>query len=96
MLVNSIIFWMFFAVFLLPYFTLMRGSSKVQNLWLLAASYVFYGYADWRMVVLLLAATIVFYSLSLTLPRRVGTSKTISESRRKALVTLGVILGAGM
>lgn len=96
MLVNSIIFWIFFAVFLLPYFTLMRGSSKVQNWWLLAASYVFYGYADWRMVVLLLAATMVFYSLSLTLPRREGTSKTISESRRKALVTLGIILGAGM
>ena len=96
MLVNSIIFWIFFAVFLLPYFTLMRGSNKVQNWWLLAASYVFYGYADWRMVVLLLAATIVFYSLSLTLPRREGTSKTISESRRKALVTLGIILGAGM
>ena len=96
MLVNSIIFWIFFGIFLLPYFTLMRGSSKIQNLWLLAASYVFYGYADWRMVVLLLAATIVFYSLSLTLPHREGTSKTISESRRKALVTLGVILGAGM
>ncbi len=96
MLVNSIIFWIFFAVFLLPYFTLMRGSSKIQNLWLLAASYVFYGYADWRMALLLLAATIIFYSLSLTLPHREGTSKTISESRRKALVTLGVILGAGM
>jgi len=96
MLVNSIIFWIFFAIFLLPYFTLMRGSSKVQNLWLLAASYVFYGYADWRMALLLLAATIIFYSLSLTLPHREGTSKTISESRRKALVTLGVILGAGM
>ena len=96
MLVNSIIFWIFFAIFLLPYFTLMRGSNKVQNWWLLAASYVFYGYADWRMAVLLLAATIIFYSLSLTFPRREEASKTISESRRKALVTLGVILGAGM
>ena len=96
MLVNSIIFWLFFAIFILPYFTLMRGSSKIQNLWLLAASYVFYGYADWRMVLLLLAATIIFYSLSLALPNREGTSNTISESRRKALVTLGIILGAGM
>ena len=96
MLVNSIIFWIFFGIFLLPYFTLMRGSNKIQNLWLLAASYVFYGYADWRMALLLLAATIIFYSLSLTLPHREGTSKTISESRRKALVILGIILGVGM
>ena len=96
MLVNSIIFWIFFAFFLLPYFTLMRGSSKIQNLWLLAASYVFYGYADWRMVVLLLAATIIFFGLSLTLPRREGTSNSLSEKQRKALLTLGVILGVGM
>ncbi len=96
MIVNSIIFWFYFTVFLLPYFTLMRGSSKIQNLWLLAASYVFYGYADWRMVLLLVAATIIFFVLSLTLPHREGTSNTISESRRKALVTLGVILGVGM
>ena len=96
MLVNSIIFWIFFAIFLLPYFTLMRGSNKIQNLWLLAASYVFYGYADWRMAVLLLAATILFFCLSLALPNREGTSNTKSENRRKALVTLGVILGAGM
>lgn len=102
MLVNSILFWIFFAIFLLPYFTLMRGSSKIQNLWLLAASYVFYGYADWRMVVLLLAATIIFYCLSLalksptpTLPRREGDSDG-AKRRRKTLVTLGIILGAGM
>ena len=70
MLVNSIIFWIFFAVFLLPYFTLMRGSSKVQNLWLLAASYVFYGYADWRMCILLLIATMTFYLLGLAINKK--------------------------
>ena len=102
MLVNSIIFWIFFAVFLLPYFTLMRGSSKIQNLWLLAASYIFYGYADWRMALLLLAATIIFYSLSLalqspspTLPNMEGAS-TIKTIRRKVLLILGIVLGAGM
>lgn len=95
MLVNSIIFWIFFTIFLLPYFTLMQGSSKVQNLWLLAASYVFYGYADWRMAILLLVATIIFFNLSLTLPRREGTF-SMSERPRKALITLGIILGAGM
>ena len=73
MLVNSIIFWIFFAVFLLPYFMLMRGSSKIQNLWLLAASYVFYGYADWRMAILLLIATITFYVLGLAINKRKET-----------------------
>lgn len=28
MLVNSIVFWIFFAVFLLPYFTLIWGRKK--------------------------------------------------------------------
>ena len=73
MLVNSIIFWIFFAVFLLPYFTLMRGSSKIQNLWLLAASYIFYGYADWRMAILLLIATITFFVLGLAINKEKET-----------------------
>lgn len=99
MLVNSIIFWIFFAVFLLPYFTLMRGSSKIQNLWLLAASYVFYGYADWRMVVLLLIATLTFYLLGLAI-NRVSSFRFQDSGKAllspKTLVVLGVVLGAGM
>ena len=99
MLVNSIIFWIFFAVFLLPYFTLMRGSSKIQNLWLLAASYIFYGYADWRMVVLLLIATLTFYLLGLAI-NRVSRFRFQDSGKSlltpKTLVVLGVVLGAGM
>ena len=99
MLVNSIIFWIFFAIFLLPYFTLMRGSNKIQNLWLLAASYVFYGYADWRMAILLLIATITFYVLGLAINR---VSRFRFQDSGKSLLTpktlavLGVVLGAGM
>ena len=99
MLVNSIIFWIFFAIFLLPYFTLMRGSSKIQNLWLLAASYVFYGYADWRMAILLLIATITFYVLGLAI-NRVSSFRFQDSGNSlltpKILAVLGVILGAGM
>ena len=99
MLVNSIIFWIFFAVFLLPYFTLMRGSNKIQNLWLLAASYIFYGYADWRMCILLLIATITFYVLGLAI-NRVSSFRFQDSGKSlltpKTLVVLGVVLGAGM
>ena len=93
MLVNSIIFWLFFGIFLLPYFTLMRGSSKIQNLWLLTASYVFYGYADWGMVILLFIATITFYILGLAINKVSGSKSQVSD---KTLMVLGVILGVGM
>ena len=100
MLVNSIIFWAFFFVVLIPYFSFLRKSSRWQNLWILVVSYFFYGYADWKMLGLLVGATVVFYRLglalspsqtkspSLTLPRR--------EGKRKTLLVMGVVLGAGM
>lgn len=88
MLVNSIIFWIFFLIVLIPYFSVLRNSSRWQNLWVLAASYFFYGYADWRMVPLLLGATVVFYLL--------GLWSKGSGQREKVLMALGVVLGAGL
>ena len=85
MLVNSIVFWAFFLIVLIPYFSILRKSSRWQNLWVLAASYFFYGYADWRMVPLLLGATVVFYALGIA-----------TSSRSKALMVVGVVLGAGL
>jgi len=99
MLVNSIIFWCFFAAFLLPYFTLMRGQSMAQNVWLLVASYFFYGYADWRMTILLLITTITFYFLGLAINRVSGFKFQVSSNSLltpKTLTVLGVVLGAGM
>lgn len=69
MLVNSIPFWAFFAVVLLPYFTIMKNRAKVQNLWLLLASYFFYGWADWKMVPLLVIVTAIYYLLGLSIAR---------------------------
>ena len=65
MLVNSIVFGAFFLIVLIPYFSILRKSSRWQNLWVLAASYFFYGSADWRMVPLLIGATVVFYLLGI-------------------------------
>ena len=88
MLVNSIVFAIFFAIVLIPYFSILRKSSRWQNLWILVASYFFYGYADWRMVPLLLGATVVFYLL--------GLWSKGSGQRAKLLMVLGVVLGAGL
>lgn len=92
MVVNSINFWLFFAAVLLPYFLLYKAGSKWQNLWLLLASYFFYGWADWRMLPLLAVTTLIFYVLG------IGIEKYIESNPKKAsqLKVLGIVLGVGV
>ena len=106
MLVNSIIFWCFFALFLLPHFTLMRGSNKIQNLWLLVASYVFYGYADLHALAIIIIATMIFYGLGFAVAPQCKEESVRSKEEihithysllsPKGLLVLGVILGVGL
>ena len=91
MIINSLLFLLFFIVFLFPYFFM--KERRIQNTWILAASYVFYGWTDWRMVGLLLLATTLFYGLSLAIDHK---SSTLTLSRRKEIMILGVVLGVGM
>ena len=106
MIVNSIVFWAFFLIVLIPYFSILRKSSRWQNLWVLAASYFFYGYADWRMVPLLVGATVVFYALGIATSSRSKAADAAfkgselpfksADARSKALMVVGVVLGAGL
>jgi alginate O-acetyltransferase complex protein AlgI len=50
MIFNSFIFWAFFAIVLVVYW---RLPHRQQNWFLMLASYVFYGYWDWRYLFLL-------------------------------------------
>ena len=87
---NSIPFVLFFVVVFFVYWILLKKSTKAQNAFLLVASYFFYGYADWRMLPLLMVATIVFYFLGIG----IGRSKT--EKSASWLTALGVVLGVGL
>ncbi len=89
MLINSIDFAIFFAVAFTIYYTVARHSAKLQNAWLLAASYVFYGYADWRMLPLLAAATVVFYALG----RGIGRHRIAAPKVANGLTTTGIVVG---
>lgn len=94
MVVNSLNFLLFFViVFIIYYLPISRKSSKFQNIWLFFASYFFYGFADWKMIPLLLGATIVFFCIGLWLKSEMekGHSKRASN-----ITTLGVILGVGV
>lgn len=92
MVVNSINFWIFFAATLIPYFLLFRAGSKWQNVWILLASYFFYGWADWRMLPLLVAMTLIFYGLGIAIRR----NNITKPSRASGLKTLGVVIGLGV
>ncbi|MFT5732851.1 MAG: D-alanyl-lipoteichoic acid acyltransferase DltB (MBOAT superfamily) [Planctomycetota bacterium] len=87
---NSWVFPLFFAIVYAVYLALGSRRFRVQNAWLLAASYVFYGYWDPRFLALLALSTgIDFY-----IGRRLASSE--DEKVRKRLVTLSVVVNLGI
>ncbi len=94
MVVNSFSFLLFFVVvFIFYYLPVFRKTPKYQNCILLLSSYFFYAYADWKMVPLLLAATVVFYFLGLWLKKKIDEEKWNSVTWIKVL---GIVLGVGV
>ena len=91
MLVNSIPFFIFFIIIIIPYFLLGKLGYEKQNVWLLFASYFFYGWADWRMVPLLIIVTIVFYLLGLSIAK-----DEIPKKITRLLLTCGIVFGVGL
>jgi len=87
MLFNSIVFVLFFLVVLLVY---PRLRLRGQNAFLLVASYVFYGYWDWRFNFLLLTSTIVDFVVGLRL------HETEDRTRRKILLGCSVAVNLGI
>jgi D-alanyl-lipoteichoic acid acyltransferase DltB (MBOAT superfamily) len=86
---NSLTFLLFFiAVFLIYWFPL-KNTTRGQNIFLLLASYFFYGYADWNMLPLLIMATLIFYYLG----KAIAGAKT--EKHGYWLTFAGVALGVG-
>lgn len=92
MVVNSINFWIFFIAVLVLYYLAARRSGRLQNLVLLAASYLFYALVSWKMCVLLLASTAVYYGFG----SLIAKYNESDEDRASWLTTLAVTLGIGL
>ncbi len=94
MVVNSYSFLLFFViVFIVYYLPVSKSNPKFQNIWLLLVSYVFYGFADLRMIPLLMGSTIVFWLIGRWLRREMDKGHTRSASR---ITTFSVVLGIGL
>ena len=87
MLFNSYVFWVFFAVVLLAY---RRLPHRGQNRMLLVASYLFYGWWDWRFLSLIFISTVIDYIAA------VNIVKTDSPRRRKLLLALSACTNLGL
>lgn len=89
MIFNSFNFLVFFFILFIFYYIIFKEKTKAQNGLLLAASYFFFGWADWRMIPLLLSATTIFYFLGIAIHKS-------EEKKASLLTTLGVLLGVGL
>jgi len=90
MIFNSISFITFFIVVFFLYYFPLKENTKAQNWLLLLSSYFFYGFADWKIIPLLLMATIIIFFLGIAV-HKAGNSKKAS-----LFTTLGVLTGLGL
>lgn len=86
MLFNSWVFGVFFFVVYLIY---LQCGHRRQNILLLMASYIFYGFWDYRFLALIFLSTLVDYLVGLRL------AKITSLRGRKGLLAISVIFNLG-
>lgn len=89
MLFNSIDFAIFLPIVFLLYWFVANRSIKAQNILLVAASYLFYGWWDWRFLSLILFSTVVDYLVGL------GLGKYKDLRRRKILLWTSISVNLG-
>ena len=86
MLFNSSIFILFLGIVLPIYYSL---PTRWQNLFLIAASYVFYGYWDYRFLPLIFVSTCFNYFLALKI------DKSGNDRHRKIFLITSIIFNLG-
>lgn len=89
MLFNSIEFAVFLPVVFFFYWFVTNRNLKLQNILLLVASYVFYGWWDWRFLSLIAFSSFVDYYVG------VGLSRTDEPAKRKLLLWTSILVNLG-
>ena len=89
MLFNSIEFGVFLPVVFFLYWAIGPKNIKTQNALLLAASYVFYGWWDWRFLSLIILSSLVDYLVGAALGR------TADQKKRTLLLLTSLTINIG-
>ncbi len=89
MLFNSLDFAIFLPIVFILYWFVFNKSLKLQNLLVVAASYVFYGWWDWKFLTLIIFSTVIDYSIGNAL------TNTTALGKRKLLLWTSIIVNLG-
>ena len=89
MLLNSIDFAIFLPVVFILYWFIAKKNLKLQNSLIVVASYVFYGWWDWRFLSLIVFSTIVDFIVSVKLKNEEH------QLKRKALLWTSIFVNLG-
>lgn len=87
MLFNSIEFAVFLPIVFLLYWFVFNRNLKLQNLFVVVASYVFYGWWDWRFLLLIAFTSFCSWGSGLLIDRYRSES-----SKAKAISALNIVL----
>jgi D-alanyl-lipoteichoic acid acyltransferase DltB (MBOAT superfamily) len=89
MLFNSLDFAIFLPIVFLLYWFVAQKNLKLQNSLIVVASYVFYGWWDWRFLSLIIFSTVVDYLVG----QRLRTED--KQSKRKVLLWTSIVVNLG-
>ncbi|MCZ4318531.1 MBOAT family protein [Aequorivita viscosa] len=87
---NSITFAIFFIIVFFVYWFVLKRKIGLQNIFILIASYVFYGWWDWRFLSLIAFSTLVDFFLALKI------TKIQNRGRRKLFLAFSLLINLGL
>ncbi|MDZ7881258.1 MAG: MBOAT family O-acyltransferase [Saprospiraceae bacterium] len=86
MVFNSVVFGIFIAIFM-PTFFLLKGRARM--FFCLAASYLFYGWWDWRFLGIVAFTTVLDFSLGIMI------EDAPTDAKKKRMVLISVLMNLG-
>ena len=90
MIFNSFSFYLFYGILFFVYYFLLKENKRRQNLLLFFSSYFFYGFADWKIIPILLIATVFAFFLG----KAINNSK--NKQKSSLLTTFGLLAGVSL
>ena len=88
MLFNSVDFAIFLPIVFAAYW-LLRKRLALQNTLILVSSYFFYGWWDWRFLILIVISTLVDYAVGLKI------AQSANQRKRKSLLIISILINLG-